>query len=377
MAKNDKTEEATPKKKRDSRQKGQIAKSQDLSAWLSVLVGLYLIPLTVGRLADVAAASFNDIRELSLEPTAEETVPVFGAALLAGFVAAAPVMLVGMAVAFAATLAQTGPLLSLKPLKPDVKRVNPKNGFQRLFSPRSLWETVKQILKISIVIGVAWPQVMSLVEALSGRGRLALVDGLRIAGDDVLGLVRTVAWTLVVLSVADYGYQRYQNKKDMRMTKQEVKDEHKNAEGDGSVKGRMRSMQRSMARNRMIADVGEASVIVTNPTHIAVALQYDPAAGGAPKVLAIGAGSLAARIREQGEIAGVPRVEAKPLARALWRACDVGDEVPVLLYEAVAKVLVFVRQLDSRAARKPIDLPKRATVDEELLDSIPKKRRRR
>jgi flagellar biosynthesis protein FlhB len=376
VAKNDKTEEATPKKKRDSRQKGQIGKSQDLSAWLAVLVGLYVVPLTVGRMARVASNSLYELREVTAESTAEETVGVLGAGLLAGFVAAAPIMLVGFAVAFVGTFAQVGPLLSLKPLKPDFKRVNPKSGFQRLFSPRSLWDTGKQLIKISVVIGVAWPQVVGMVETLAGRGRLSLGDGLEIAGDQVLGLVRVIAWTMVVLSVADFGYQRYQNKKDMRMTKQEVKDEYKNAEGDSSVKGRMRSMQRSMARNRMIADVSDANVIVTNPTHIAVALAYDPERGGAPRVLAVGAGSLAARIREQGELAGVPRVEAKPLARALWRACDVGDEVPVALYEAVAKVLVFVRQIDRRLARKPLDLPRASRVDDALLESIPKKRRR-
>ncbi len=378
MAKDDKTEQATPKKKKESRRKGQIAKSQDLSAWTSLLVGLYLVPLTVGRMAAVVSEALNRVREVSPESTAETTLGMLGGTLQAGFLAAAPLMVVAMGVTLMATLAQTGPLLTLKPLVPDFKRVNPKSGLQRLFSPRSLWETFKQMLKITVVIGVAWPQATGLVEILTGRGRLALSDALPATGDVVLGLVRTIAWTMVVLSVADYGYQRYQNKKDMKMTKQEVKDEHKNAEGDGSVKGRMRQMARSMARNRMITDMGDADVIITNPTHIAVALRYDMAAGGAPKVLAVGAGSLAARIRERGQEAEIPMVEAKPLARALWRACDVGDEVPVPLYEAVAKVLVFVRQLDRRIKRsRSIDLPRVARVDEALLESIPKKRRRR
>ncbi|WP_420452498.1 EscU/YscU/HrcU family type III secretion system export apparatus switch protein [Ilumatobacter sp.] len=378
MAKSDKTEQATPKRKRDSRRKGQIAKSQDLTAWLGVLVGLYLVPMTVGRLADVGRIALDRITEVSPESTPETTVAMLGSTLRSGFVAAAPLMAVAFAVTLVATLAQTGPLLTLKPLVPDFKRVNPKNGIQRLVSPRSVWETGKQLLKISIVIGVAWPQAVDLVEVLAGRGRLALSDALPAAGAEVLGLVRGIAWTMVVLSVADYGYQRFQHGRDMKMSKQEVKDEYKNAEGDGSVKGRMRQMARSMARNRMIADMGDADVIITNPTHIAVALKYDPLRGGAPRVLAVGAGSLAARIRERALDAGIPMVEAKPLARALWRACDVGDEVPVVLYEAVAKVLVFVRQLDSRIRRsRSIDLPRRARVDETLLESVPKKRRRR
>jgi flagellar biosynthetic protein FlhB len=163
----------------------------------------------------------------------------------------------------------------------------------------------------------------------------------------------------------------------MRMTKQEVRDEHKQAEGDGSVKARMRAMQRSMARNRMIADMGLADVVITNPTHIAVALRYDVARGGAPRILASGAGSLAERIRERAKDAEIPIVEAKPLARALWRACDVGDEVPATLYEAVAKVLVFVRQLDRlMSANRHYDLPRASSVPEEQLAAIPRKRRR-
>ncbi|MFT4773517.1 MAG: flagellar biosynthetic protein FlhB [Candidatus Azotimanducaceae bacterium] len=377
MSKSDKTEPATAKKKRDSRQKGQVAKSQDLTAWTSLLVGLYLIPMTVGRMADVFNGALNDVRAMTTVPEPDATVRLVGVGLRDGFLAAAPMMLVVMLVSVVTSLAQTGPILTGKALKPDFKRVSPKQGIQRLFSVRSAWETGKQLLKMTIVIAIGWPRVVELVETLAGRGRLGFSDALPAAGAGALGLVRAITWTVFLLSLADYGYQRYQNIRDMRMTKQEVRDEHKQAEGDGSVKARMRAMQRSMARNRMITDMGLADVVITNPTHIAVALRYDVERGGAPRILASGAGSLAERIRERAKDAEIPIVEAKPLARALWRACDVGDEVPATLYEAVAKVLVFVRQLDRlMSASRPYDLPRASSVSEEQLAAIPRKRRR-
>lgn len=377
MAKGDKTEQATPKKRRDSRRKGQVARSADLTGWSSLLVGLYLIPMTVGRIAAVVANALTTVRESAAQPDQGIAVALLGTTLRDGLLAIVPLVAVVCAVSVLATVSQSGVLLTLKPLVPDFKRVSPKKGLQRLFSPRSAWETVKQTAKICVVIGIAWPRARGLVDTLAGSGRLPLSDALAAAGAGVLGLARTVAWTMFVLSLADYGYQRHQHRKDLRMSKQEVRDEYKNAEGDGSVKARMRALQRSYARNRMIADMGLADVVITNPTHIAVALRYDPAKGGAPVVLASGAGALAARIRERARDASIPIVEAKPLARALWRACEVGDEIPVVLYEAVAKVLAFVRRLDRRmTAGRPMDLPANARVDDQLLETIPRKRRR-
>ena len=377
MAKSDKTEQATPKKKRESRRKGQIAKSQDLTGWASLLVGLYLLPLTVGGIATVVSGTMHDLREVGGTLEAEATVALLGTTLRDAFLAAAPMMLAAAGVAVLSSVGQTGLLLTFKPIVPDFKRISPKAGSQRLFSIRSAWETLKQLLKVAIIVGVAWPRVMALIDVLAGSGRLSLAEALPAAGGVVLGLARTVAWTVFLLSLADYGYQRFQHRRDLKMTKQEVRDEHKNTEGDASIKARMRAMQRGMARNRMIADMGDADVVITNPTHLAVALRYDPAHGMAPRVVATGAGSLAGRIRERAHEASIPVVEAKPLARALWRACDVGDPIPVLLYQAVAKVLVFVQRLDRRiSSRRALDLPRSASVDDELLEAVPRKRRR-
>ena len=377
MSKSDKTEPATAKKKKESRQKGEVAKSSDLTGWAALLVALYIIPAMVGRLATATGSVLVRTNDLSGVVDPDVVVEILGRTLLDGFLAAAPVMFVAVGVSIVVTIGQTGPMLSGKALKPSFKRIDPKSGFQRLFSVRSLWETVKQIIKFAVILGITWPAITNLVTTLTGQGRLVFVDSLSEVGNSVLGLCRSVTWTALVLSFADFGYQRFQHNRDQRMTKQEVRDEYKNAEGDGSVKARMRSMQRSNARNRMLADMGQADVVITNPTHIAVALRYDPERGGAPRVIASGAGSVAAKIRERAAEAKVPVVEAKPLARALWRSCEVGDEVPAGLYEAIALVLVFVKRLDRRfSTGRPLELPKTSSVADDYLAGISGRRHR-
>ena len=377
MSKSDKTEPATAKKRKESRQKGEVAKSSDLTGWAALLVALYILPAMVGSLATATGSVLVRTNDLSGVVDPDAVVEILGHTLLTGFLAAAPVMFVVVVVSIVTSLGQTGLLLSGKALKPSFKRIDPKSGFQRLFSVRSVWETVKQLLKFAVILGITWPAVTDLVTTLTGQGRLVFVDSLSDVGNSVLGLCRSVTWAAVVLSFADFGYQRFQHNKDQRMTKQEVREEYKNAEGDGSVKARMRSMQRSNARNRMLADMGQADVVITNPTHIAVALRYDPERGGAPRVIASGAGSLAAKIRERAVEAKVPVVEAKPLARALWRACEVGDEVPAALYEAIALVLVFVRRLDRRfSTGRPFELPRASRVSDDHLAAVTGRRRR-
>lgn len=377
MSKGDKTEQPTAKKKRDSRQKGSIAKSQDLTGWAGLLAGLYVLPLSIGGLAEVSSDAFAIMRGTPSQPSPDLAVRMFAETLRNGFLAVAPIMALVVFASVGTTLGQVGLMLSLKPLKPDFKRINPKQGVQRLFSVKSLWETVKQLIKITAVLVVSWPRMTGLVDDLLGNGRLPLIEALVIAGADMLGLVRAIAWVVFLFSFADYGYQRYQTAKDMKMTKQEVRDEHKNAEGDGQVKGRMRAMQRANARNRMLADMGEADVVITNPTHVAVALRYDPTKGRAPIVLATGANDMARRIRERATEESIPIVEAKPLARALWRACDPGDEIPSVLFEAVAQVLAFVKRLDKQLALagRRHTLPEHTTRHHDLLDNVPRRRR--
>jgi len=195
-----------------------------------------------------------------------------------------------------------------------------------------------------------------------------------------MGMVRVVCWSVLVVAMADYVVQRREKRTNLMMSKQDVRDESKNAEGDPQIKGRIRSMQMAVARRRMMAAIPEASVVITNPTHISVAIKYDPATGGAPKIVAVGVDAVAARIREKARAAGVPIVESVPLARALWRTCDLGDEIPVVLYEAVAKVLAFVRRLRGgllAGSVTALPLPRSYHVDRETLDALPARNKRR
>jgi flagellar biosynthesis protein FlhB len=377
MAK-DKTEKATPKKKRDARKKGQVSKSQDVVDWASVLAGSLVVPPLVGRMADGFTRSFVEMRRAVADPSGQMMVETLGAALRRGFVAALPLFAVVAMTTIVATVGQTGLLLTGTPLKPDPKRLNPIAGFKRLFSTQSVWSTGKQLLRMAIIAAIAYPRLGRMVKEIAGRGRLGLHDAIDVMVDGLIGLVRVIAFWMLLLAAADYGFQRFQHARNLRMTKQEIRDEHKQAEGDGMIKARIRSMQRAMSQNRMMADLPTANVVITNPTHIAVALRYDPAVSRAPKVVAVGAGSVAMRIRARAGEERIPIVEAKPLARALWRACEPGDDIPVTLYEAVAKVLAFVHRLDRRfGVARPLELPTAMQVDQASLDAIGRKRRRR
>lgn len=378
-SKGEKTEQPTEKRKKDARKKGTTSKSQDLAPWLSLLAGTYVLPMTIGGLARAMQTAFADTRTIAADPDPSIGMHLLGATLLSGFIAIAPLLLVCMLVGVIGTLGQTGLMMSLHPLKPDFKRLNPIAGVKRLLSVRSLWETLKQIAKAAVIGVVAWPRIQSLSERLTEHGRVPLMEGLGSVAAGMLGLLRTVCWTVVLIALFDFAFQKRQGRRDMRMTKQEVRDEYRSSEGDPQIKQRIRAMQTAMARRRMMGDVAGASVIITNPTHYAVAIRYDvTGGGGAPKVVASGVDGVALKIRERAVDAGVPVVEAPPLARAVYRSCAVGDEIPAALFEAVAKVLVFVRRLKggiSRASSLP--LPRTYQVDADALAEVPAKGRRR
>lgn len=373
-----KTEAPTPKKKEDAKKKGTVAKSSDLGPWLTALIATYGLPWVVASVGRGLVETMTSLGDLADHPDPTVVPQVLGVALRTGFLASLPFLLALMVLAVVTTMGQTGLVLSLHPLKPDLRRLDPIKGTKRLFSARSLWETGKQIVKAAVIVWLAWPHVFAVHEHLIGSGRMALGPALGVLADDLLAMARKIAWAAVVIGVFDYAYQRRAKLRDLRMTKQEVRDEMRMMDGDPQVKSRIRSLQLAMGRSRMMAAVSGASVVVTNPTHIAVAITYDPAAGGAPRIVAIGTDVVAARIREKAMESRVPIVEAKPLARALWRSCEVGDEIPAVLYEAVAKVLAFVRRLRSTmlpAAATPLPTPYR--VAQHVLDAVPQRQRGR
>jgi flagellar biosynthetic protein FlhB len=373
-----KTEAPTQKKKKDARKKGTVTRSQDLAPWLMLLVATYLIPWVMSSTGRAITSTLSMVRDLSREATAVEATKVLGTAMQAAIFAVVPFLIAISGMGLLVNLAQTKALVSFHPLKPDFNRVNPLKGLKKMVSPNSLWDLAKQLAKSGLVAWLAWPHMTAVFNQLLSRGRVPLMSGLSLIASESLAMTRTICWAILVLAIVDYAYQRRNTILDLKMTKQEVRDEMRNSEGDAQMKGRIRSLQMSMSRNRMMAAVPSASVVVTNPTHVAVALLYDPQQGGAPKVVACGVGALAAKIRERAIDAGVPIVEAKPLARALYRSCDVGDEVPAVLYEAVAKVLAFVRRLrGTLVPASPMPLPRTYHVEQSLLDAIQGNRRRR
>jgi flagellar biosynthetic protein FlhB len=372
-----KTEAPTPKKKQEAKKKGTVAKSVDLGPWLTLLIATYLLPWLIGSVGGAVADALSALGDLAAEPDVGDALRLLSAAMRAGFFAVMPFMAVIALITVLSQMAQTGLVLSLHPLKPDLKRLNPIEGVKRLFSPKSLWETAKQVVKALLVAWIAWPHIIAIHDLLVGHGRVPLLPGLSATAAEIMAMTRGVSWAVVGVGLFDYAFQRRNSILDLKMTKQEVRDEMRSSEGDPLVKQRIRSLQMAMTRSRMMSAVPGASVVVTNPTHIAVALVYDPAAGGAPRVVAIGVDAVAKRIREKAAEAKVPIVEAKPLARALWRACEVGDEIPVTLYEAVAKVLAFVRRLrSSYLPSSPMPLPRLYNVDQTALDAVPDRRRR-
>ena len=361
----EKTEAPTPQKEEKAREEGQIPRSRELTSVLMMVAGLAILWMggeaMAGRLARIVSQSLNFDYATIGDDT--QMLRHVGSLLRQAASALIPIMLGAVLVALSAPLLLGGILFSTKSLKVDFKKLDPISGLKRLFSAQSLAELFKAILK-SVMVGIIstfflihnWPKILHLVSeapiaAMGDALELAVMCGFLI----IMGLIPMVAF--------DVFWQVWSHIKKLRMSKQEIRDEHKQNEGDPHVKGRIRQQQRAIAQRRMMADVPKADVIVTNPTHYAVALRYDEKKMNAPRVLAKGAGEIALRIRELGAEHRVPILEAPPLARALFRHSEVGQHIPAALYAAVAEVLAWVYQLKrwkregGLIPRKPKHLP--------------------
>jgi flagellar biosynthetic protein FlhB len=334
---------------RKAREEGQIPKSQELLAWVSLLAAVFLIQLT----GKIAADQFRPLMARSANAMAQPDISValklFGSWMMSAGLVLAPLLLGTMVVGVLVNFAQVGFAPSTKLLAPKWSRVSPAKGLKRLLSTTTLWETAKALFKVSILAFITVRAVMGIVPALVDSGRLSAMATVGMVGDKALGMARNVALMGLVLAAADYGFQRRKVQAQLRMTKQEVKQESRENDGDPRMKGHIRSKQLAMSRNRMMAAVSGASVVVVNPTHVSVALRYE-AAEGPPRVVAKGADLIAARIREEAAKHGVPIVEDVPLARTLFRACELNDLIPAELYDAVARILAFIFALRRRGA---------------------------
>ncbi|MGA2192247.1 MAG: flagellar biosynthesis protein FlhB [Nitrospirota bacterium] len=344
----ERTEKATPKKKEEARKKGQVAKSRDV-IFAALLAGCYLMSIGTGfassRIKSVMAEAFSyagrpdftaDFLYVLLRRTATEFASIAGPALVA-FLGAATLSGVAMA----------GLAVSSEALSPDISRIDPVQGFERIFSLRSVLEFVKSLVKLAAVALIV---VLTLRKTVPVMVHLFYYRPSEAAEAWLQSTRRMIGLSAVAVGVVagiDYLHQRWEQEKKMRMTKSELKQEMRNTDGDPMVKGRQRAIQREAAKRRMMADVPKSNLVVTNPTHVAVALKYKFGMN-APVVTAKGAGSVAERIKEEAVKAGVAIVEDKPLARALFKKVKIGKEIPVELYQAVAEVLRYVYMLDKK-----------------------------
>jgi flagellar biosynthesis protein FlhB len=358
MAQADKTEKPTPKKKKDSRKKGQIARTPDLVAWVQILVASVMADLTFSRAYGTLGEVLLRVRDGIARPDEGVALGLFGHALAGSLMAVAPMILALMVVGVVGGVAQTGGFASMSMLKPKPERINPLKGAKRLVSPQSFWQAGKTALKVAALASVAWQPIQRAAEQLVAGGNLSLGQALPAIGQAALHIARNTAALGLVIAALDYAVSKRKVMKEMKMTKQEVRDEHKQTEGDPMLKSQIRSKQLAISGNRMISAVADADVVIVNPTHVAVALRYE-AGNGAPRVVASGKGEIARRIREEAEARFVPVVRDIPLARTLEASVPVGGEIPAELYQAVARILAFLATVGKRvtAIGGPLTLP--------------------
>lgn len=347
----EKSEKATGKRRLEARRRGQVALSREVPSALILLTGLGVFSLAGSfvfeRLFAMLGGTFHGLNTVRLNTVAGATA--FAVELFQGLVVLlVPFFLPFLIAGFIGNVGQIGLEFHAQTLKPKLAQLNPLAGVKKLFSLRSLVETAKSILKILIVGGIAYAVVSGHLKEFPGLMRFELVEIWEFACRLVVKLVFYVCLALIALAALDYLYQRWQHEQSLKMTKQEVKDERKQAEGDPQVKARIRSLQRQAAYQRMMAEVPKADVVITNPTHLAIALRFDPQEMAAPRVVAKGADFLAERIKEVARENDVPLVENKPLAQALFKVAEIGDFIPVDLYRAVAEVLAYVYRLKGR-----------------------------
>ena len=351
-----KTEQATPKRKEEARKEGQVAVSRDVSTAAMLLGGVGLLgamlPVGLQKMTEMTRQGLTLpfpgewYRDLSIDQVYTILIQTAVTVGSLSFPIVAGVVLLGSA----ATLLQTGFLWRTNAFKLDWSRISPAKGFARLASLRSVMELIKGLLKIALVTGIGiWItryEVLRIPELI----QFELSGVLPLAGSLAFKIGLAVSGVIALLAVLDYAYQRYEWERSLRMSKQEIREEQKAAEGDPLIKSRVRTVQRELVKKRMLAAVKTADVVITNPTHLAVALKYDTATMAAPVVVAKGAGVIAERIRELARHHNVPVVENKFVARTIFKLVDIGKEIPHDLYRAVAEILAFVYRARGVAA---------------------------
>ncbi len=352
----EKTEEPTSKKLSDARKEGQVAKSKEVTSAFEMLFAFILLKFWIERMGTYFVGNISDI--YSQIPSyikmydgyvQDQTLNyLFVKAMTRVLTIMAPFLIVGFAVAIVTNILQVKWMITTKPLRPKFSKINPISGFKRIFSHNSLVELLKSVLKLSLIGYVVYSYLKDNMPPIYQFYSLTLNQGIAQVGVLVINLGIRIALFYMLIAALDFAYQKIKFKKDMKMTKQEVKDEYKNQEGDPQIKSKQRQRMQEASRRRMMQKLPEADVVITNPTQYAVAIKYEPELYDAPYVVAKGADYLAQKIKDTAKEHHIEIVENKPLARMLYANVDVGSVVPPELYQAVAEVLAFVYHLQGR-----------------------------
>ena len=349
----EKTEDPTARRMRQAREEGNVARSTDLTAAFMLLASVLLLYAFGTRLGEGLAATLHTLilSTHSENPTRPDDLrDILGYLTNLAAIVVLPLLLASAAVGLIASASQVGFMLTGKPLVPQFSKLNPLSGVKRLFDARAAMRLVMSLAKVGIISGLAIFIIMSDIETIAALPGMAVIDALFASANMVFMLAIKLSALLIVLALADFIFQKWQHNRDQRMTKQEVKQDLKDMDGDPLMKQRRARVARQLAMQRMAQQVPTADVIITNPTHLSIALKYDPDAMRAPRVVAKGADFMAMRIRQIATANNIPLVERKPLARALYGSVEVGDEVPEKHYAAVAGILAYVYRLSGKMA---------------------------
>lgn len=352
----EKTEPATEKKLTDARKEGQVAKSREVANGLGLLAVFLVLKLWVGNMGYQFMNVFTNIYEMIPEVVTfwhgnmpeQDITLVFRRMMLEAVIIMAPILLIGFLIAFLSDVVQVGWHPTGKTIQPKFSKMSPVSGFKRIFSVNAVVELIKSLLKIGLIVYICYNYLKNKWPLLYELYDLDLTQAIGLIGNTVTDLGIRVSLIYMIIAAADFIYQKVKFSRDMRMTKQEVKEEYKQQEGDPQIKGRIRQRMREASQRRMMQNLPQADVVITNPTHYAVAIKYDPEVADAPIVIAKGEDYLAAKIKEIARDHQIEIVENKPLARMLYANVDVGQAVPPELYQAVAEVLAFVYHLQGK-----------------------------
>lgn len=349
----EKTEPATTKKLQDARKEGQVARSTELVMAISLLALFLILKIFVGKIGMSLLETYQEMYNLIPDIINEEITPAYISSLVSHVIVkiiliALPVYISSIVIAFAVNIAQVKWQITTKPLVPKFSKFDPVSGFKKMFGKDKLVELAKSVLKITVIVYIAISTLKKEQNTILLLYKIPLYQAIALIGNIIINLGLRISLLFLFIGFGDYLYQKFKFKNDMKMTKQEIKDEYKQSEGDPQIKGKIRGKMREASQRRMMQELPKADVVITNPTHLAVALQYDKETAQAPLVIAKGADYLAEKIKGIAKENKIEIVENKPLARMLYYNVELGAEIPPQLYQMVAEVLAYVYNLKNK-----------------------------